>query len=119
MTTKRHQEFGDNGRATETARSPLNGAEIPLGAHPRNTGGKKGRSGRPPSAIRERCVGSFEERVSILEEIIDDPKSRAADRIRAMDLLGKYGLGALKEIQGDQYDRMEIVLVDEGPRGPS
>ena len=51
-----------------TARSPLNGAEIPLGAHPRNTGGKKGRSGRPPSAIRERCVGSFEERVSILEE---------------------------------------------------
>ena len=57
--------------------------------------------------------------MSILEEIIDDPKSRAADRIRAMDLLGKYGLGALKEIQGDQYDRMEIVLVDEGPRGPS
>ncbi len=83
MTTKRHQEFGDNGRATETARSPLNGAEIPLGAHPRNTGGTKGRSGRPPSVIRERCVGSFEERVSVLEEIIDDPKSRAADRIRA------------------------------------
>ncbi len=119
MTAKRHQEFGDNGRATATARSPLNGAEIPLGAHPRNTGGKKGRSGRPPSAIRERCVGSFEERVSILEEIIDDPKSRAADRIRAMDLLGKSGLGALKEVQGAQHTVMEIVLVDEGPRGPS
>ncbi len=113
----RHQP-ARNGGGAATARSPLNGAEIPLGAHPRNTGGKKGRSGRPPSAIRERCVGSFEERVSILEEIIDDPKSRAADRIRAMDLLGKYGLGALKEMQGDQYDRMEIVLVDEGPRGP-
>ena len=62
---------------------------------------------------------SFEERVTALTHIIDDPKSRDADKIRAMDLLGRYGLGALKEIQGDQYDRMEIVLVDEGPRGPS
>ena len=117
MTTKRHQEFGDNGRATVTARSPLNGADIMIGDHPRNTGGKRGRSGRPPSAIRIRCRGSFAERVPVLEEIIDDPKSRAADRIRAMDLLGKYGLGALKEIQGEQHEVMEIVLVDEGPRG--
>ncbi len=54
--------------------------------------------------------------MSILEEIIDDPKSRAADRIRAMDLLGKYGLGALKEIQGEQHEVLEIVLVDEGAR---
>ena len=118
MTTKRHQESGDNGRATATARSPLNGAEIPLGAHPRNTGGKKGRSGRPPSAMRELCRLGFEERVAALTRIIDDPTSRAADKIRAMDLLGKYGIGILKEVQGTQYDRMEIVLVDEGPRGP-
>ena len=113
------QQPGRNGGATATARSPLNGAEIPLGAHSRNSGGKKGRSGRPPSAIRIRCQGSFAERVPVLEEIIDDPTSRDADKVRAMDLLGKYGLGALKEIQGDQYERMEIVLVDEGPRGSS
>ncbi len=99
--------------------SPRSGQTLPLGNHPGNTGGKRGRSGRPPSPIRIRCQGSFAERVPVLEEIIDDPKSRAADRIRAMDLLGKYGLGALKEVQGAQYDRMEIVLVDEGPRGSS
>ncbi len=73
----------------EIARSPLNGAEIPLGAHPRNTGGKKGRSGRPPSAVRELCRLSFEERVAVLTHIIDDSKSRDADKIRAMDMLGK------------------------------
>ena len=47
------------------------------------------------------------------------PLPRDADKIRAMDLLGKYGVGVLKEVQGAQYDRMEIVLVDEGPRGSS
>ena len=108
-----------SGGQTATARSPLNGAEIPLGAHPRNSAGKKGRSGRPPSAMRDMCRLSFEERVAGLTHIIDDPKSRAADKVRAMDLLGKYGIGVLKEVQGAQYDRMEIVLVDEGPRGSS
>jgi hypothetical protein len=39
--------------ATKTAKSPINGAEIPLGAHPKNTGGKKGRSGRPPGPFKD------------------------------------------------------------------
>lgn len=33
-------------------RSPRSGAEIPTGAHPKNTGGKKGRSGRKPQAFK-------------------------------------------------------------------
>lgn len=37
--------------APKTATSPKNGAVIPLGAHPGNTGGKKGRSGRKPSTF--------------------------------------------------------------------
>lgn len=39
--------------ARKTARSPRSGAEIPLGAHPGNTGGKPGRSGRPPKAFKD------------------------------------------------------------------
>lgn len=31
---------------------PQGGARLPLGAHPKNTGGKKGRSGRPPLAFK-------------------------------------------------------------------
>ena len=54
--------------------------------------------GRPPSAIRDRLRGSFDERVAVLEDIADDPSQSAADRTRAIDLLGKYGLGTLKEI---------------------
>ena len=39
----------------KTAVSPLSGGRIPLGAHPGNTGGKKGRSGRKPVAFVEEC----------------------------------------------------------------
>lgn len=80
------------------------------GGNPGNKGG-----GRPPSEIRQRCRGSFYDRIRILEEIADGtlpltrkctkcghtPKKQeeedasppaAADRIRAIDLLGHYGL---------------------------
>lgn len=43
--------------AAKTAVSPLSGGRIPLGAHPGNTGGKKGRSGRRPNWLREFCDG--------------------------------------------------------------
>lgn len=33
--------------------SPRNGVQLPVGAHPGNTGGKAGRSGRKPDAFRE------------------------------------------------------------------
>ena len=35
--------------------SPRNGNRLPIGAHRANTGGKKGRSGRIPNAIRLEC----------------------------------------------------------------
>ena len=35
--------------------SPRSGAECPVGAHPGNTGGKKGRSGRKPDAFIRFC----------------------------------------------------------------
>ncbi len=40
--------------ANKTARpSPRNGNVLPVGAHPGNTGGKKGRSGRKPEAFKD------------------------------------------------------------------
>jgi hypothetical protein len=46
--------------AIRTAKSGRNGQEIPLGAHPKNTGGKKGRSGRKPKAFVEWCKSVLE-----------------------------------------------------------
>lgn len=40
--------------ATKYAKpSPRSGVSLPLGAHPGNTGGKKGRSGRRPEAFKD------------------------------------------------------------------
>ena len=59
----------DDKTAAKTATSPLNGSRIPLGAHPGNTGGKKGRSGRRPDWLREFC-----------DQQLSSPKCKAAVR---------------------------------------
>ena len=72
------------------------------------TPGNKGGTGRPPSAIREHCRGSFAERVAILEDIADGKplsmtkidgdeeitiqvSAAIRERTQAIDMLGKYG----------------------------
>ena len=57
-----------------------------------------GGAGQPPSEVRARLRGSAAERIATLEEIADSPASSNADRVRAIDLLLRYGLGQLREI---------------------
>lgn len=67
---------------------------IRVGSLPGNTPG----TGRPPSAIREQLRGSFSDRIAVLEGIADKEDSSASDRIRAVDVLAKYGLGEKTEL---------------------
>ena len=69
-------------------------------------------TGRPPSAIRERLRGSFDERVAVLEDIADSDMESTGDRIRAIDLLAKYGLGTLKEISSEQVQQRLRDTID-------
>jgi hypothetical protein len=57
-------------------------------------------AGRPPSAIAAACRRSFEERIHIAEAIADDPASTAMERLKALDLLAKYGGLTRLEIAG-------------------
>ena len=61
------------------------------------TPGNRGGTGAPSSELRARLRGSASERVAIAEEIADDPQASNADRLRAIDLLFKYGLGAAED----------------------
>jgi len=73
--------------------------------------GHRGGPGRPPSALRERLRGSFEERIAVLEEIADDEEADPQDRIRAVDTLAKYGIGTLREVSVEQVrDRLRDTL---------
>jgi hypothetical protein len=51
--------------------SPLNGARCPTGAHPGNTGGLPGRSGRPADEFKAKLEGIRDAKgLPVLEEII-------------------------------------------------
>ena len=61
--------------------------------------------------MRERLRGSFEDRVTVLEEIADDEAADPQDRIRAVDTLAKYGIGTLREISVERVrDRLRDML---------
>jgi hypothetical protein len=63
-------------------------------------GGARPGAGRPTAAIRAACGQAFEKRIAVLESIADDPAARAADRIAALGLLARYGLGEKVEQDG-------------------
>jgi len=61
--------------------------------------------------LRERLRGSFQERVKVLEEIADDAQADPQDRIRALDVLAKYGLGVTRELSLDEVrDRLRETV---------
>lgn len=55
-------------------------------------------AGRPPSAVRAILRESFVNRVPLAEAIADDPSFPPSERLRALDLLGRYGLGTTREM---------------------
>ncbi len=53
------------------------------------------RSGGPaPNVIRAACRARLYDGLTVLTEIANDPEEKSADRIRALDALGRFGLGA-------------------------
>lgn len=101
----------------------------PHGGAIRNGGTNVGGPGRPRSALRDRLTGSFEDRITVLEHVadgivsvrlvgkceacgheggpltLDEIKAATpaiADRLKAIDLMGKYGPGAVKEVSVDE-----------------
>jgi hypothetical protein len=89
-------------RARSSSKTPLktpsrpgnNGGRL-LTGNPGNGGGP----GRPPSQIREQLRGSFEQRIRVLETIADSAVGDDADRMRAIDMMAKYGLGTENEVR--------------------
>lgn len=85
----------------------LHGGALLKGGLPGHVGG----TGRPSSVLRERLRGSFQDRVKVLEEIADDAQADPQDRIRALDVLAKYGLGVTRELSVDEVrDRLRETV---------
>lgn len=88
----------------------------PHGGALRNGGPNAGGTGRPPSEIRKKLRGSFEDRVKVLEAIADDTKASPADRMRALDLMGKYGLGTTMTETDTEGNDVTVRVVRQARR---
>ncbi len=109
--------MGNNktGKKTGMMMSPRSGAEVPTGAHPQNTGGVKGRSGRKSVEFKVACAGIVSDSVlpKVKEYIethnVEDPGWKwAAEQVLA------YGLGKpTQRISGDSREPLTILHVHE------
>lgn len=115
-----------------SGRPPLvpqpHGGAIQRGGTPGNPGG-----GRPPSVLRERLRGSFAERIPVLEGFADgvvplsqrcefcgkEPTEKLEavlkvlgnDRLRALEIMAKYGLGVTKALSDEEVkERLRQTL---------
>lgn len=86
-------------------RSPRSGAECPTGAHPQNTGGKKGRSGPKPMWWKEFCRQTISdpEVQRTIQEAAKDPSTPGwASLIRT---LAEYAEGVPEPLQLSPEER--------------
>lgn len=83
----------------------------PHGGAIRNGGTNIGGTGRPPSAIRASLREDFDTRRKILNEIADDTDAPRAERIKAVETIGKFGLGTTKEVTVEHVrERLKATL---------
>lgn len=88
----------NNGHAL--IKQPHGGALLPGGVV-----GHKGGPGKPASVVRQTCRESFAARIPILERIADSEDTPERERIRAVQVLAEYGVGAAKGITKDDVER--------------
>lgn len=101
--------------------SPRSGVALPVGNHPGNTGGVRGRSGRRPGWATQVCREEFLARIPRLAQIADGkiPDATVGDQLRAIDLLGRYGEGSridaseVREALGETLAVLRAALAPE------
>jgi hypothetical protein len=103
------QKTGQKSRHTPIPQ-PHGGALVPGGGRGPKPGAPN--AGRPPSAIRALMRESFAVRIPLAEAIADNPRISPADRLRALDLLGRYGLGTTRELSVEEVrERLTQTIV--------
>ena len=74
--------------------------------------GNKGGKGAIKSEVRQRCVDDFDTNRKVAIEILQNEASLPADRLRALDLLGKYG--GLQQVDNTSGDKPITEVIKFG-----
>lgn len=97
MPASRSRGHVEEKTAKKTAKpSPRSGVAFPLGAHAGNTGGKKGRSGRPREEIRALLLEGAEVAIPRLRAQLESSDPSVVRS--AAEAFLKYGVGTRREI---------------------
>lgn len=99
---------------TKLVRQAHGGALLP-GGKPGNRGG----AGALPSEVRAQLRGSAVQRIGILEQIIDNPKSTNADRLRAIDIELRYSLGPAEDDKRVDLGALHLAALMRKPEPPT
>lgn len=104
---KQRRTAGDSGKEPGKIPQPHGGA-LYAGGVPGNRGG-----GRQPAAIRALFRDAAADRIALLREIADGKVEDAStqDRLRALEILAKYGMGVVKEVSAENVrERVSLTL---------
>lgn len=98
--------------AKKTAKSGRNGQEIPLGNHPGNTGGKKGRSGRRPEKYRQWCAEAVNSKKArdAVEAVLSDPEHPQFSKLHAY--VGQQGHGTPSQPFEEGTEKPQPVVIE-------
>ena len=93
--------------------SPRRLAGVAVDPALRGRGPKPGapNAGRPPSDVRKAMRLALEDRLGVLADIADNPASNAGDRIRALEVLARYGLGTSDTLTADVTARPGVIAL--------
>ena len=68
-------------------------------------------SASPRNEVRMQCADGFRDRIQVLTKIADNEKNTVTERLRAMDMLGKYGgLQQVDQTPENGSDEDKIVI---------
>ena len=82
------------------------GGALKLGGNPGNAGG----TGRPPNEVRRALRAVLETRgLDVVQEIINNPAVDPGDRLRAVELAARYGLGTSDQVSSDVTVREAVT----------
>ena len=100
---------GTNGNEKSPEGTPVQFMPGKHGGKLRRGGSNGGAGGRPPSAVREKLRGAAWKRIKELERIAD-ASEHDGDRLRALDLMFKYGLGTtVTETDTEGHDVIRVI----------
>jgi hypothetical protein len=87
---------------------PKTGGRLNRGGTPGHDGSN---AGTTPKEVRKKLREMFVKNIEVLDKIAKDHKRTPTERMRALEMMGKYGVGIPSTMINDEGDAVQPTLV--------